>query len=302
MDNGITDLLSIWDGVVRDGTLYLLCGSDQLAGERAPHTMLVEYRGKPVAVETLGWTARDIAVDPDHPDGAIVMGLNGEIARFRGGKAELLPPVALAPRGTLLFLGQAGGQLMACGGNQQVYRSAGADRWVPFDRGISRPEDNGLSQFEFILGDPLGPDLYTGGARGEAWQCAGSVWRALDLPVNVRLVAAAAGPDGRCWIAGQLGVLLCGSGDEWEVLHQDESIPYFWDLAFLGERLFLASDRVLYEWKDGRMSPVNFADPELYDGPIPYSFYKLAVDHGQLYSFGAKDVLRFDGSQWHRLI
>jgi hypothetical protein len=301
MDNGITDLVSIWDGVARNGTLYLLTGSDQLTEERAPHTMLIQYHNKPVAVETLNWTARDIAADPDHTDGAIILGLDGEVARFRGGKVELLERIP-HPRGTLLFLGQADRGLVACGGNQQVYRGDGKGRWTPFDRGITRPIDDGLSQFEFILGDPHSPDLYVGGARGEAWQCVGNVWRPLDMPTNVRLVAGAAGPDGRCWIAGQLGLLLRGSGDEWEVLHQDEDIPYFWDLAFLGERLFLASDRILYEWKDGEVVPVNFADMNLYEGPIPYSFYKLTVDQGILYSFGAKDVLSFNGTRWQRLI
>ena len=122
------------------------------------------------------------------------------------------------------------------------------------------------------------------------------------MPTNLRLIAAAPGTDGRLWIVGQLGTLLRGSGTDWEVLHQDEGVPYFWDLAFIGDRLFLSADRVLYEWREGRAQPVNFADEELYQGSMPYSFYKLLVADNRLYSFGAKDVLCFDNGRWRRIV
>lgn len=299
----ITDILSIWDGIVRNDVIYLLAGSDQLTAERIPHTVLIEYTTKPLQVITLDWTARDIAPDPEHCNGVIIIGLQGELARFRNGQLELLPPITNldSPRGTLLFIGIVDGQLMACGGNQQIYRNAGGNEWITFEDGLVFPPDKGLSQFEFIVGDRRNGEFYTGGARGEAWRFNNQTWQLLDLPINARLVAATRGPDGKWWFCGQLGLLIHGSGNVWEVLHQDEGISYFWDLCFLGDRLFLTTDRVLYEWQNGELSPVNFADTTIYEGEIPYSFFKLMVDNNHLYSFGAKDVLSFNGSSWQRV-
>jgi hypothetical protein len=305
MGRTITDLVSIWDGVVRGETIYLLAGSDKLTAERAPHSMLIEFRGKPAAIETINWTARDIAPDPDYPDGVIVMGLQGEMARFRQGRVEVLPSIAgsASPRrGTMLYLGEAAGELMACGGNQQVYRYTGNGHWIPFGDGLTRPADGGLSQFEFVVGSSIAEDLYTGGARGEAWRRDAQKWKRLDMPVNVRLIAATLGPDRNWWIAGQLGTILRGAAEVWEVLHREESISYFWDLAFLGDRLFLSTHKVLYEWTGEELRAVNFADESLDEGPIPFSFYKLAVQNDRVYSFGAKDVLCSDGQHWQRII
>jgi hypothetical protein len=302
----ITDILSVWDGVVRGDLLELLAGSDQLTAERAPHAFLVEFTDTPKAVATVEWTARDIAPDPEHPDAVIVLGLNGEVARFRQGKVEPLPSISGPPpsseRGTMLALAHAGGSLMACGGNQQVYRYRGNGTWVRFDDGLTRPEDGGISQFEFVVGDPSHGNLYTGGARGELWRHEGRQWRRIEMPTNLRLIAATPGADGTIWIAGQLGTLLRGSGEEWEVLHQDKDIPYFWDLAFVGGRLFLTTNRVLYEWKDGAIEVVNFADDSLYEGAIPYSFYKLGVAGDRLYTFGAKDVMCLENDRWRRIV
>jgi hypothetical protein len=302
----ITDILSVWDGVVRGEVLYLLAGSDQLTEVRAPHAFLVEFAGTPKTVATLEWTARDIARDPEHPDAVIVLGINGEVARFRQGKVEPLPSIAGPPppseRGTMLGLAEVGESLVACGGNQQVYRYGGGGTWVKFEDGFTRPEDGGISQFEFVVEDPSNGDLYAGGARGEFWRHDGRRWRRVELPTNLRLIAAAPGADGTIWIAGQLGTLLRGSGGAWEVLHQDKGIAYFWDLAFVADRLFLTTDHVLYEWKDGSLEVVNFADESLYEGAIPYSFYKLCVAGNRLYTFGAKDVLCLEDNRWHRIV
>jgi len=300
-----TDIISFWKGVVRGETIFLLAGSDQLSEEQIPHTMIMEFQEKARALVSLDWTARDIVPDPDFSDAVLVMGLNGEVVRFRGGEVEELPPIGSSSselKGTLLNLRQAGGELFACGGNQQVYFRDFDNRWASFNDGITRPKDEGLSQFEFIVGDRRKGGLYTGGARGEAWHYNGRHWTELDIPTNVRLIAAVMGPDGNWWIAGQLGILMRGSGDEWDVLHIDDGIPYFWDLAFLGDRLFLTTDRVLFEWKEGELEAVNFADESLYEGAIPFSFYKLFVADRRLYSFGAKDVLCLEDDFWKRII
>jgi hypothetical protein len=302
----ITDIVSIWDGVPRGDVLYLIAGSDQLTEERAPHTMLIEFHEGPRAVATLEWTARDIAADPDSP-GVLVMGLQGQVARFHSGQVDSLPPITgpppASPRGTLLYLGYAGPQLMACGGNQQVYRYASGGGWTRQEEGVTPPPDGGLTQFEFVVGDADGGQLYTGGARGEAWRWIGQRWQSLDMPTNVRLVSARRAPDGRWWIAGQVGTILRGSGTAWEEVHHDEAIPYFWDLAFFHDDLFLTAGKLLYRWHDGQLDPVNFGDDTLYEeGPIPYSFYKFGVTDERLYTFGAKDIMSFDGAQWVRIV
>ena len=73
-------------------------------------------------------------------------------------------------------------------------------------------------------------------------------------------------------MAGQLGTLMRGSGTAWEEMHRDEGIPYFWDIAFFHDELFVTTNRVLFQWRDGELAPVNFGDDTLYEGPIPFSF------------------------------
>jgi len=192
--------------------------------------------------------------------------------------------------------------LMACGGNQQIYRQSSSGNWTRHEAGLKRPKDGGLSQFEFIVGDAPDASLYTGGARGEAWQWNGQEWSPLDMPTNLRLISACRGPDRKWWIAGQLGTLIRGSGTAWEQIYHDIEIPFFWDIAWFQDELFVTTDRVLYRWNDGELEPINFADDTIYEGLIPYSFSKLEVSGDRLYSFGAKDVLSFDGDRWHRII
>jgi hypothetical protein len=91
MNERIIDLVSVWDGIVRNGILYLLAGSDELTKIREPHTLLIEFDDKVRYVETLDWTARDIAPDPEYSEGAIAMGLDGNLIRFRNGLTEYLP-------------------------------------------------------------------------------------------------------------------------------------------------------------------------------------------------------------------
>jgi len=181
----------------------------------------------------------------------------------------------------------------AAGARRAVYRRDAPGVWTCLDKGCHTPKQDILS-FQSIHGFSRS-EIYAVGQKGDLWEFNGKRWKQHDSGTNATLHKVLCAPNGVVYAAGRGGTIIRGRHSEWEIL---EGVPEgydFWGLEFFEGRLFLTANTVLVlELVDDVVSVVDFDEC-----PIPSTAYQLSVSGGSLYSFGAKDIRRFDGTVWH---
>ena len=143
-------------------------------------------------------------------------------------------------------------------------------------------------------------DIYAVGDGGRIFHYNGSSWKRIECPALHHLQQVRCyGPD-EVWICGYERTLLRGNArDGFKVIMEGKpQFPTWWSLAKFQDHLYLAnSDGLFRMTMDGHLSLVKSGlKPEI-------ATYKLdAIDgpDGALWSFGAKDLTRFDGKKWER--
>lgn len=184
------------------------------------------------------------------------------------------------------------GVAYVAGARRSAYRRDAPSKWACIDEAVHTHEP--VLSFQSIHGFSRS-EIYAVGAGGEIWQSDGRHWQRHDSGTNAKLNKVLCASDGSVYVAGNGGTLLRGRHAQWEVI---EDIPRgynFWGLEFFDGRLFLTANTVLVlELIDQRVRPVLFDEC-----PIPSTAYHLSVAADSLYSFGAKDIRRFDGGHWH---
>lgn len=177
---------------------------------------------------------------------------------------------------------------------RQVYRRDDANKWVALDTPAMRKATEVVG-FETVDGFAA-DDIYCAGWEGEIWHYNGKKWRQIDSPTNIVLMDACCAPDGNVYLCGQMGKILRGRDDRWEVIEHGGPKANWWNCCWYQDRLWLATDRGLFTLgKKDKLVPVDFGDES------PTTFRHLSTADGVLLSTGAKDVLLFDGSTWTRI-
>jgi hypothetical protein len=301
-----TELLSFWGGIPLSATEAVLLSSLDTQKD-VPHTMVVHIQGDRQNVRSLSWNAVS-SCRTERPEEVLIVGLEGQIYRYAGDQWSEEPPIPAETRsdkfGPLLGTRAIGGRAFATGYRRQVYLRSGPGRWEIIDGtipGEKRDDKNPVPAFESI--DGFGPnDLYVVGNRGQIWHFDGAAWMALASPTNVQLMSVLCASNGAVYACGQLGIVIRGRDNLWEVIHDDPGAGYLWDIHEFQGRIFCVSHGILYELKDGDLAPLPLPDYPSLDGGIPVSFYKLATCRDCLWSIGAKDVITFDGQEWKRVL
>lgn len=179
------------------------------------------------------------------------------------------------------------------GTRRAVYRRDAPGVWSCLDKGCYTPS-GGILSFRSIHGFSRS-EIYAVGAKGDLWEFNGKKWKQHDAGTNAFLHKVLCAPDGVVYAAGRGGTIVRGRHSEWEIV---EGVPdgyEFWGLEFFDGRLFLTANTVLVlELVGDVVTPVDFGEC-----PIPSTAYQLSVSGGSLYSFGAKDIRRFDRTVWH---
>jgi hypothetical protein len=184
------------------------------------------------------------------------------------------------------------GVAYVAGARRSAYRRDAPGTWACIDQQIHTEEP--ILSFQSIHGFSAS-EIYAVGASGELWQYDGRHWERHDSGTNAKLNKVLCAPDGMVYAAGMGGTLLRGRNAQWEVMEDISRNYNFWSLEYFAGRLFLTANTLLVlELVDDRVRPVAFDEC-----PIPGTAYHLSVSGGSLHSFGAKDIRRFDGTQWH---
>lgn len=189
------------------------------------------------------------------------------------------------------------GYFCAIGTRRAVYRRVAAGTWEQMDQGCYDAEAF-ESEFTGLVGVER-KALYAVGTRGEIWRFDGR-WTREESGTNLDFNAACVDHQGDVYAAGVGGLCLRGRNGRWAEVHDPADGYEFWSITeYLGEiyataglALVLKLDR-----KNGGFEPVDFGECR-----IPSTAYHLKVRDGLLYSFGAKDIRRFDGKVWEDLL
>lgn len=196
-------------------------------------------------------------------------------------------------RGHLRQVRTIGQRTFAVGMGRQVYRRDGADHWTCLDQTI-RPAIGETKGFESIDGFDEN-DLYAVGWDGEIWHCNGQQWSQKESPTNLLLTRVLCAGDGQVYASGRRGLLIVGRSDAWQPIEQEDVTSDIWDLAWYDGKLYLSTMRGLYTLQGGSLVEVDFGDD------TPATCYHLSVADGVMWSFGAKDIMAFDGNTWTRI-
>lgn len=190
-----------------------------------------------------------------------------------------------------------GDVIYACGMGRTVLRRKAAGVWEEIGPGTS-PEDDGLVVgFEDLAGFSF-DEMYAVGWRGEIWQRTMGKWRQIDSPVSANLNAVYCTPNGKVYIVGDSGVMLCGSNDVWEVLETDRT-DNLMGVAFYDNTVYVTTDFEILKLEGNSLVAEDaFADTD----DFPETCLHLLPAKDGLISMGTKDLFRLHETDWKRLV
>lgn len=297
-----TDQFSFVTGAVRYADLaYLALVSDKQAKDRVPHSFFTvwdagTWRGDSKAIP---WDTVSMCICKHPLEQCLALGPYGQVRCMGSGDVhdEQIGSGIDSPRsrGPLRAIRSIGGKAYAVGMNRQVYRRDDANAWTSADRG-TRPlaEDKKVVGFESVGGFSEA-EIYAAGWDGAIWRYDGTQWFEIDSPTNLILTSVCCAGDGNVYLAGQMGTLIRGRNQSWDVVEHEGTLAEIWGLAWFRDQLYLSTSKAVYVLVNDRLVPVDFGDD------IPPTCFHLTATDQALWSIGAKDVMAFDGNRWVRI-
>jgi hypothetical protein len=269
--------------------VYVLSKGKTLMAQDIAHTSLiaVDDGAWADAVDT-EWNSTAIAVAKLPSEKVIVVGEDGDVAAYVGGKtvSEKLFPMPIMIRNAKDILGH----VYACGMKRQVYKRIDEGKWVDISALPGQPTES--TGFESIDGFSE-TEIYAVGWNGEIWQYDSTKWHQHGGFTNLILNAVLCAEEGVVYIAGQQGTLIKGRNDSWEQINfEDEVSVDFWDLCWFKNKLYVATMSNLYTLEGNKLVSVDFGNI------AKPSCYSLSAADGVLWSVGRDDVVSFDGVSW----
>ncbi|KFE96917.1 hypothetical protein IX38_22630 [Chryseobacterium luteum] len=281
--------LSITTGTVRYSDLsYLITTNDISISEGYTGSILISLDCGTWGAGTVPWLACSGTVCHVPAERYLVLGTDGSVRASGGGvirEEASITSCGIDPRkrGPLREIrGIAKGRAYAVGTCRQAYVRDGEDQWRCIDES-AQVGDIPITDTSFESIDGFSEqEIYTVGWEGEIWKYDGSVFSQQNSPTGLALYKVRCAPDGFVYACGQLGTLLRGRNDQWELIEHDSTKK--------------SSTSFVYRLEDGKLLPVDFGDD------IPRTCYHLSAADGIMWSIGAKDVMEFDGSDWKRCL
>jgi hypothetical protein len=292
---------SIVTGAVRYADLcYLITANDAAMSEGYIDSSILYslYRGTWYA-DAVPWLGCSETVCHVPVERYLALGTDGSVSGAGGGTkvSESIANCGVDPRkrGPLREIrGIAKGRAYAVGTCRQAYVRDGEDEWRCIDES-AQIGDTPITDTSFESIDGFSEqEIYTVGWEGEIWKYDGSVFSKQKSPTELALYKIRCAPDGFVYACGQLGTLLRGRHDQWEIINHESTREDLWGMEFFDGQLYVSSTHLVYLLENGKLNPVDFGDD------LPRTCYHLSAADGIMWSVGAKDVMEFDGSDWVR--
>ena len=291
--NPLFQALRVVNGAARDAdTFVAVMMLDALAGDPdKPHAAIYLITGR--QARRLARYAYNITSSAFLPDGTVAaLGEWGPV-HFLTVSDDRSEELA-ADRGPLRCIRWIGGSLYVVGCDAQTLRRELDGRWTDFSPSPDQRKAHPFNDMEMVDGFSSS-ELYAAGCEGVVWWFNGRSWTAVECATNMTLHAVHCAPDGTVWVVGQMGIVLRGRFDRFEIVEQPEPLTDLWSVAVYQGTTRAAGFVALLKLVDGLLAPDSDAMA------LAESFYDLQVVDGVLWSFGMKDVLKFDGKNWTRI-
>lgn len=154
------------------------------------------------------------------PDTALLMlSTDGRVDRW-GGAGFSVEHVAAdhAERLTMREIRAIGQCAYAVGMGRRVFRCNADGAWESIDAGVRQEaSDDTTSGFNSIDGFSQ-QDIIAVGWDGDIWHFNGAGWQSLPSPTRLALNKVICMPDGYAYAVGQVGLILRGQAEHWEVI------------------------------------------------------------------------------------
>jgi len=224
---------------------------------------------------------------------------NGRAIVSGGGKviSEYIFKGLPSPHGLLTEVRAiAKGHAYAVGSGRVVYRKEGLDNWSRIDQTCKPKSREKMADVGFFSIDGFAEDdIYAVGWNGEIWHYNGEKWQRKDSPTNVTLFKVLCCEDGNVYACGQLGRIVKGRDDSWEVITQDETEETLRGLAYFKGELYISTTQFIYKIGKKGFEQVIFDYNAI-------TCAQLYATEDLMLSVGAKDVYLYDGEDWEKII
>ncbi|WP_232916670.1 MULTISPECIES: hypothetical protein [Pseudomonas] len=295
--------LSLTTGVVRHSDLgYLIATHDAATSEGYVDSILYTFYQGVWYAGTVPWLACSGTVCHVPAERSLTLGADGSVEASGGGVVKEEASIASCGvdptrRGPLREIrGIAKGRAYAVGTCRQAYVRDGEDQWRCIDQS-AQVGDIPITDTSFESIDGFTEqEIYTVGWEGEIWKYDGAVFTQQNSPTNLALYKVRCAEDGYAYACGQLGTLLRGRDDQWEVIEHDSTREDLWGMEHFAGQLYVSSTHFVYRLEGDTLKPVDFGDD------APRTCYHLSAADGIMWSIGPKDVMEFDGSSWKRCL
>jgi hypothetical protein len=286
--------------VKRKNFTYIVLSDDQLNEDKIPHSGFIVWdAGKWGDAGRTKWYTAGITVAQKPKIQMCAVGIYGGALLLGSGdrheeeiKAGQDVPKS---RGPLRGVRNIGDHVYVVGMGRQAWRRDGENAWSLIDQGARPPADNKqVVGFEAVDGFSES-EIYAVGWDGEIWKYDGKVWKQIDSPTNLVLTGLCCAGDGKAYATGRKGLLLRGRDAQWEVVDHESMGDDIWGSAWYNGKLYVSTMSEVYTFENDKFKPVDWG------ADAPNTCYHLNAADGVLWSFGAKDLMAYDGKAWTRI-
>lgn len=293
---------SFLDGVIVDSdTIRVIGVEDDRAQREIPHGLIMtrrndQWRAVEVGERLVACTTTDVL---DYAFIAVAesgreVDIGNNVLRQEVVAVGTDSPTSNGP--LTAVQGWASGAVFCVGTARQVYRKTGNATWDRVDQTCKSEDPDVRSTSAFLAVDGFAPnEAYAAGWDGEIWRFDGSGWRPMDSPTNVALHGIHCAADGWVYACGQGGTLLQGRDSDWRVIDQSDTEEDLRSIRLFDGVLYTSSVNLIYKWGNNGLAVVKMKSPVATAG-------RLHAAGKQMLSVGLKDVVIFDGRDWHRIV
>lgn len=231
-------------------------------------------------------------------------------------EAGLISPTA-SGHGYVNKIRWIGKHLYVCGVGGQIYKRIGPQQWIHADSGVLQSlaprnaalqrlrSGGGVESFADVppvldLADIAGlseTDLYVVGSHGAVFHYDGRQWSRIDVGIDDDLTAIYCESPQEIWLCGANGYIFVGNARAgFRNLSSANDNQTLLSIAKFRGVLYVSSSLGIYAFNGSQLEAVHTSlVPEIADANV------LEATPNSLWSFGFKDLVRFDGNSWTRI-
>jgi len=279
---------------LENGNLIMAAQNSTADIESYPHTLLRvrSVYGDWSEAGYVEWATSDVSYNIGN-NGIILLSAEGDVLDFSlsGHQRTKITDGDSEDIVNFRFIRNIDGVTYAGGVNNSLFQFAGSNWSKVHDGDIIDAPD--LKSHEGLVGFNAS-ELYAFGWGGALYSNVGGLWEKIETPTNVILTDGDVLGD-TVFIAGQVGTIIKGRADKWEVVENDLLKQDIWSVRAFENAVYFSCLSGILRLKKDELTLVKGL------GSGMRTAMSLFVGPSGLWSVGASDIVLFDGEDWHTI-